>query len=226
MNKNLWNLTRLIISANSKKDLNLKYFNRLLQSKSQQLILIRTIKTTKPNLTNLTKSNLKVFYFIYNTLKYAFVFSATAGIGLLTGYSLSDNKNEETSQSLKPVEYQATRIIENKKKEFPLRLHLFQYESDAECAQIRAYLDYFGYEYKVTEVDSLAKNDQLSFTVNRKLPVLVFQHREKKQRWHLANSTAIISALESIRNEASSSNYAEILNKYLPVLRGKLNLAH
>jgi len=114
-----------------------------------------------------------------------------------------------------------------------LRLHLYQYEACPSCTQIKAYLKYFGIEYKLTEVDSNAKSESLSFTLNRSLPVLVFQHKQnKQQRWHLANATAILSALESLRNEINTAkrsglldeqselNYSEILRKYLPILKG------
>ena len=82
-------------------------------------------------------------------------------------------------------------------------------------------------------MDPSAKGESLSFTLNRTLPVLVFQHKDnKQQRWHLANATAILSALESLRNEInvakksglldekSELNYSEILRKYLPILKG------
>ncbi len=99
-----------------------------------------------------------------------------------------------------------------------MRLHLYQYDSCANCSQIKAYLDYFGYSYKQTEVDSFSKNEILSFTTNRTVPLLTFQNREyKQQRWNLTNTTAIISALESLRNDHSDFH---ILNKYLPILDG------
>lgn len=187
----------------------------------------RLINTTKPIANN--KNQLKVFYIIYNTLQYAFIFTVTAGVGLFTGYYFL-TPNDDKLQ-LNGTEYQPTKVIENKKNDYPLRLHLYQYESCPSCTQIRAYLDYFGISYKLTEVDSFSKNDSLSFTMNRVLPVLVFQHKDnKQQRWHLANATAILSALESLRNEViltsdlldenTELNYSDILNKYLPVLKG------
>jgi len=64
----------------------------------------------------------------------------------------------------------------------------------------------------------MSKNDILSFTLYRSIPLITFQSRDNKQdRWNLTNTTAIISALESLRN--SNNNDEIILNKYLPILK-------
>jgi hypothetical protein len=80
-------------------------------------------------------------------------------------------------------------------------------------------LDYFGFSYKVTEVDSYSKEELTRFTKARLLPIVVLEDRTNKKRWHLANATAIYSALESVRNEKLHINFADILNQYLPVLK-------
>ncbi len=114
----------------------------------------------------------------------------------------------------------------SKYSNFPLTLHVYQYESCPYCSQIRAYLDYFGFNYYLTEVDSYSKHEIIKFTKARTLPIVVIQDKKNKKRWHLANSTAVISALESLRND-KRDNYVNILNLYLPVLKGNsINNAH
>ena len=51
------------------------------------------------------------------------------------------------------------------------------------------------------------------------LPIVVIEDRLSKQRWHLVNATAIIGALESLRNEPQHINYATILDKFLPLVK-------
>lgn len=79
-------------------------------------------------------------------------------------------------------------------------------------------MDNFGFTYSVTEVDSYSKEELTKFTKARKLPILVLEDRISKKKWHLANATAILSALESLRNE-KHVNFSQILEKYLPILR-------
>ena len=51
------------------------------------------------------------------------------------------------------------------------------------------------------------------------LPIVVIEDRVSKQRWHLVNATAIISALESLRNEPQHINFAAVLDKFLPIVK-------
>lgn len=111
-------------------------------------------------------------------------------------------------------------------RDFPLKIHVYQYESCPYCAQIRAYLDYFGFSYTLTEVDAYEKAELSAFTKARMLPIVSIEDRVSKQRWNLVNASAIISALESLRNEQQHINYAAILDKFLPVMKqSSYNLA-
>jgi glutaredoxin len=99
---------------------------------------------------------------------------------------------------------------------------LYQYASCPYCAQIRAYLDYFGFSYHVTEVDSYSKEELTKFTRARQLPILVIEDKmssdRNKHRFNLTNATAILSALESVRND-KHINFNNILTQYLPILK-------
>jgi hypothetical protein len=81
----------------------------------------------------------------------------------------------------------------------------------------------------VTEVDTYSKAELTSFTRARQLPILVIEDKaavaaggtdRHKQRFNLTNATAILSALESVRND-KHINFNNILTQYLPVLQSK-----
>lgn len=91
---------------------------------------------------------------------------------------------------------------------------------------MRAYLDYFGFSYTLTEVDAYEKAELTAFTKARMLPIVVIEDRVSKQRWHLVNATAIVSALESLRNEPQHINHVAVIEKFLPIMKqGNHNLA-
>ena len=77
-----------------------------------------------------------------------------------------------------------------------------------------------GLPYSITEVNPYNKEEITSFTRARQLPILAIEDKETKARWHLANATAILSALESIRNERYEY-FDDVLTLYLPILKGK-----
>lgn len=105
-----------------------------------------------------------------------------------------------------------------------MKIHIFQYESCPYCSQIRAYLDYFGISYQVTEVDAYDKTKSLdSFTKARMLPIVAVEDRVSRKRWNLVNATAILSALESLRNESLHINYEMVVEQFLPVLKTNSN---
>lgn len=109
---------------------------------------------------------------------------------------------------------------DSKYRNFPLAIHVYKYESCPYCSQILSYLDYFGFSYYVTEVDSYSKEELTKFTKARQLPIVVFEDKASKNRWHLANATAILSAFESLRN-SKYAEFNEVLDRYLPILKNK-----
>lgn len=149
-----------------------------------------------------------------------YVFSSIVGLGagIATGYSLLSNEDE--MNYLKNGKFVEKKKVENSEyKDFPFKIILYQYHSCAYCSQIRTYLDYFGFNYTLVEVDSYSKNALQKFTKARQLPILVLKDRNAKSQWHLTNATAILSAFESLRN-VEPSQYEIILTKYLPTLIG------
>ena len=81
-------------------------------------------------------------------------------------------------------------------------------------------MDYFGFSYHVTEVDSYTKKSIVNFTNAKDLPILVLRDKQKKMQYNLTNTPAIISALESLRN-SEYSKFDSIIGKYLPILMEK-----
>ena len=55
-----------------------------------------------------------------------------------------------------------------------IRLTLYQFQSCPFCCKVRAALDYYGFPYKVVEVNSVTKK-QLKFSEYKKVPVLVYE---------------------------------------------------
>lgn len=149
--------------------------------------------------------------------------------GVFTGYwlMLDQSKlgsNNETHRYL-TNRFEATKLVDHSnssKSDFPLSIHVYQYESCPYCSQIRAYLDYFGFSYKLTEVDSYSKNEITKFKGARSLPIVVIKDKITKKKWHLTNSTVVLSALESLRND-KKDNRVNILNLYLSTFKGKSN---
>ncbi|CAF0802438.1 unnamed protein product [Brachionus calyciflorus] len=165
---------------------------------------------------------------ISNGLSYLVTVSIGLSGGLFTGYFLvrdtSTNLNDP-NEDIRPVKlisnFKSTKHIEHKDSaynKFPLKIHLYQYENCPYCFQVRAYLDYFGFSYTLTEVDSLTKQELTKFTRAKILPIIVIEDKINKNKWHLANATNILSALESIRNE-KHYNFKKVLDDYLPVLK-------
>lgn len=161
-----------------------------------------------------------------NVFKKMFLYGASIsiglGAGLISGELLfSDDKVQ--SNNLANERFLKKKYIEGKNpkyKDFRYHINLYQYSSCPYCTQIRKYLDYFGFNYNLIEVDSYSKKTLSKFTLARELPIVVLKDKKTHSEWHLTNSTAILSALESLRNE-KNHGHEDILVKYLPTLIGK-----
>lgn len=213
------NNSNIIFSNNSKKN---QYNKSILLSNSN--ISKRFQSTENSGKSGESTKN----EFFSNFLKYLISIGFGGTVGLVTGYFLMRDqfKNENQNEETRYVDYQATKYIEHKDSpytSFPLTFHLYQYASCPYCAQIRAYLDYFGFNYHLTEVDSYSKEELLKFTRARQLPILVIEEnkfgKNGRSRFHLTNATAILSCLESLRNE-KHVNFDRVISQYLPVLKG------
>jgi hypothetical protein len=98
-------------------------------------------------------------------------------------------------------------------------IHLYHYGSCPYCSQIKTYLDYFRFNYKLTEVDSFAKSIDANFRpLHASLPIIVFENKLNKNRWILTDLTAILTVLEIIRND-KSVNFSQILNQFQTILK-------
>lgn len=165
---------------------------------------------------------------------YVLSIAVGAGVGISVGrYFFTDLGNEKDPKKVvderqKYKKFLKKKLIEHQNSlftNFPYKLVLYQYYSCPYCTQIRTYLDYFGFNYKLVEVDSYSKQTLSKFTLAKQLPILVLKDKETGAQLHLTNATAILSAMESLRN-SEYDEYEDILNKYLPTLFGnKLHYA-
>nr|AVY03799.1 prostaglandin E synthase [Scylla olivacea] len=131
-----------------------------------------------------------------------------------------------------PPEYAPARTIHVPTDTTGLKITLFQYQTCPFCCKVRAYLDFYGFNYDVIEVNSVTRS-QTKWTDYRKVPFLVIRFPDSETILQLKDSTMIISVLQSYlhnKNENIQSlvkcyptiNYTdeegekriEIMNKY------------
>jgi len=102
-------------------------------------------------------------------------------------------------------------------KKFPLKITLYQFDRCPYCEQVRAYLDFFGFNYEVVDVDPKSKREVKAFTKQVALPICLLEDDANDKKWYLTNATTIISALETLRNE-DEKNFNLLVQAYLPIL--------
>src|SRR6218665_1214033 len=83
-----------------------------------------------------------------------------------------------------------------------LRLTLFQYQTCPFCCKVRAFLDYYGIQYDIVEVNAVWRKEIAFSKSYRKVPILLVQSINENgnvtgQALQINDSTLIISALNS-----------------------------
>ena len=94
-----------------------------------------------------------------------------------------------------PPSYTPARTIRNPADTTGLKLTLFQYQTCPFCCKARAFLDYFGLNYDVIEVNSVMRT-QVKWSTYKKVPILVAE-TPTGEVLQLIDSTMIISSLYS-----------------------------
>lgn len=156
-----------------------------------------------------------------NALVYTVSITVGAGLGIASGNYLfrDDAKTKDDPVKSQFLKRKFVEHTNSKYAEFPFTIILYQYYSCPYCVQIRKYLEYFGFNFHLVEVDSYSKKTLSKFTLARELPILVLKDKESNSEWHLTNATATLSAMESLRCD-TYENFDTILTKYLPTLVG------
>ena len=95
----------------------------------------------------------------------------------------------------KPPTFTPARQIRNPADTTGLKITLFQYQTCPFCCKARAFLDYFGFNYDVIEVNSVMRT-QMKWSTYKKVPTMVIETPEG-EIVQLVDSTLIISSLYS-----------------------------
>lgn len=156
------------------------------------------------------------------------VFASGAAAFVMINYALDYANKSKPAVSTESV-YVPGRVVPSKSVKHEqtnpgrVKLTLYQYVTCPFCCKVRAYLDYFGYNYDIVEVNSISKK-QLDWSKYKKVPVVTVQFPTKDnpdvyedEFVQLNDSSMIISALETFRLDSSHS-LKEIINYYQPVV--------
>jgi len=113
-----------------------------------------------------------------------------------------------------PPYFKPAREIRPENDQSGLKITLFQYQTCPFCCKARAFLDYYGFNYDVIEVNSVLRK-QVKWSKYKKVPIVVVQYRDKIIQ--INDSSVIVSALYShlVNN---NSDLDKIMDCY-PVLR-------
>ena len=77
------------------------------------------------------------------------------------GQTLNDSTIKDYLLATPPPYFEPARKIRNSKNEIGVKLTLFQYQTCPFCCKARAFLDYFGLNYDVVEVNSVMRTQVL-----------------------------------------------------------------
>lgn len=110
-------------------------------------------------------------------------------------------------------EFKVARQIRNPADSSKLKITLYQYQTCPFCCKARAFLDYFGLNYDVIEVNSVTRKQMKWSTKYKKVPVLVAE-LENGKKFQLVDSTALISTLFSFLYDKPKGGLEEMLNCY------------
>lgn len=94
----------------------------------------------------------------------------------------------------KPPEFRPAREIRNEADQSGLKITLYQYQTCPFCCKARAFLDYYGLNYDVIEVNSVLRT-QMKWSKYKKVPVVVVEYKDKL--YQVNDSSVIMSALYS-----------------------------
>ncbi|XP_012693355.2 prostaglandin E synthase 2-like [Clupea harengus] len=95
------------------------------------------------------------------------------------------------------------------------RVTLYQYKTCPQCSKLRAFLDYYGLEYDIVEVNPVL-HTEIKWAASSKVPILVIEGEEALQ---LNDASVIMSALKTCMIDKSKTIH-EVIN-YYPVLKSK-----
>ena len=126
------------------------------------------------------------------------LFSDQHGLKQIGNTSADSTVNTIKDQYLlkdRPPSFTPSRSIRTTADSTGLKLTLFQFQTCPFCCKARAFLDYFGFNYDVIEVNSVMRT-QVKWTSYKKVPILLVE-TPAGEVIQLIDSTMIISSLYS-----------------------------
>jgi len=110
------------------------------------------------------------------------------------GQIANESSDKEYILTEKPPEFPFARSIRTENDRSGLKVTLYQYQTCPFCCKARAFLDHFGINYDVVEVNSVLRT-QMKWSKYKKVPVVVVEYKDKVLQ--LNDSSVIVSALFS-----------------------------
>jgi len=145
-------------------------------------------------------------------------------LGAVLGYKASQSKNnsqivndsvqKEYLLDSKPPYFSPARSLRTDNDRTGLKITLYQYQTCPFCCKARAFLDHFGLNYDVVEVNSVLRS-QIKWSKYKKVPVVVVEYKDKIIQ--INDSSVIVSALYSQLLDPNSS-LEQIMDCY-PAIR-------
>ena len=102
-----------------------------------------------------------------NTSKVLYCIAAGTTTSGLMYYTVNYNQQKLYAEN------SAERFSEEEEKPQPKKWTLYQYATCPFCCKVRAYLDFYGVEYDIVEVNPIFRNE-IKFSEYRKVPILKF----------------------------------------------------
>jgi len=119
-------------------------------------------------------------------------------------------------------EFPVARSIRNSNDNTKIKFTLYQYQTCPFCCKARAFLDYFGLNYDVVEVNSVTRKQMRWSKTYKKVPVLVAE-LENGKKYQLVDSTAIISAMFSLLYDKPEGGLESVLSCYPKMMKEQLS---
>lgn len=102
-----------------------------------------------------------------------------------------------------PPYLEPAKKIRNSDNEIGVKLTLYQYQTCPFCCKARVFLDYFGFNYDIVEVNSVMRT-QVKWSSYKKVPIVVAELKNGRVI-QLNDSTLIISVLKSLLQDNAKS---------------------
>ncbi|XP_023322248.1 prostaglandin E synthase 2 [Eurytemora carolleeae] len=115
---------------------------------------------------------------------------------------VNDSLEKDFILDTKPPEFSPSRQIRTETDKTGLKITLYQYQTCPFCCKARAFLDYYGLNYDVVEVNSVLRT-QVKWSKYKKVPIVVVEYKDKVLQ--LNDSSVIVSALFSQLLDSNTS---------------------